>query len=399
MPRRFGPSTSSTVADTVVDRSVDPDLPPQSRSDLVARPAEPHGWQQRACVVLSNVAGMAAAEAARHARDDHGHRAGAGDPRAPSAAGELVGGRRCLIATRTGSWGLHSIETPDQWDEIRPAAPAAGSSCPSGEDSRRRWPSLLVAAATLMVVLGVAALLLREGDDLTTKPSDPGLTPPIDGPGGPSSTTQSPSSRPGKRRPPSSRRRPMRPSPGPSLALVSSSSPRAQTRQPGGRRPCSPAEEAFLGTRPPGVDPEFAGLLPRPDHRRQRVRGIAGLAGLQDDAFIPFPGPVEEAGTGGSRACDGGVVPGGGHPSHQHGGDCWITLEAIGMTQGRSDPVRAGPASELTAPPWFACPGSRPARVRHLMGSLIKKRRKRMRKKKHKKMLKRTRWQRRAAGK
>ena len=31
-----------------------------------------------------------------------------------------------------------------------------------------------------------------------------------------------------------------------------------------------------------------------------------------------------------------------------------------------------------------------------LMGSLIKKRRKRMRKKKHKKMLKRTRWQRRA---
>ena len=33
------------------------------------------------------------------------------------------------------------------------------------------------------------------------------------------------------------------------------------------------------------------------------------------------------------------------------------------------------------------------------MGSLIKKRRKRMRKKKHKKMLKRTRWQRRAAGK
>jgi hypothetical protein len=39
------------------------------------------------------------------------------------------------------------------------------------------------------------------------------------------------------------------------------------------------------------------------------------------------------------------------------------------------------------------------ARVAPLMGSLIKKRRKRMRKKKHKKMLKRTRWQRRAAGK
>jgi hypothetical protein len=36
------------------------------------------------------------------------------------------------------------------------------------------------------------------------------------------------------------------------------------------------------------------------------------------------------------------------------------------------------------------------ATLDHLMGSLIKKRRKRMRKKKHKKMLKRTRFQRRA---
>ena len=40
-----------------------------------------------------------------------------------------------------------------------------------------------------------------------------------------------------------------------------------------------------------------------------------------------------------------------------------------------------------------------PGRVSDLMGSLIKKRRKRMRKKKHKKMLKRTRFQRRAKGK
>jgi len=36
------------------------------------------------------------------------------------------------------------------------------------------------------------------------------------------------------------------------------------------------------------------------------------------------------------------------------------------------------------------------ASLAHSMGSLIKKRRKRMRKKKHKKMLKATRWQRRA---
>jgi len=46
---------------------------------------------------------------------------------------------------------------------------------------------------------------------------------------------------------------------------------------------------------------------------------------------------------------------------------------------------RPGPETALTFAP--------------LMGSLIKKRRKRMRKKKHKKMLKATRWQRRAAGK
>ena len=48
-------------------------------------------------------------------------------------------------------------------------------------------------------------------------------------------------------------------------------------------------------------------------------------------------------------------------------------------------------------PGWRGRSGT--TRVAGLMGSLIKKRRKRMRKKKHKKMLKRTRWQRRAAGK
>ena len=50
-------------------------------------------------------------------------------------------------------------------------------------------------------------------------------------------------------------------------------------------------------------------------------------------------------------------------------------------------------------PDRFGRPDEGAARLADLMGSLIKKRRKRMRKKKHKKMLKRTRWQRRAAGK
>lgn len=54
---------------------------------------------------------------------------------------------------------------------------------------------------------------------------------------------------------------------------------------------------------------------------------------------------------------------------------------------------------EPCCPGGISQPGEVAGSVATLMGSLIKKRRKRMRKKKHKKMLKRTRWQRRAAGK
>ncbi len=50
--------------------------------------------------------------------------------------------------------------------------------------------------------------------------------------------------------------------------------------------------------------------------------------------------------------------------------------------------------SGLRGPTWRVLLGT--ANLRRAMGSLIKKRRKRMRKKKHKKMLKATRWQRRA---
>jgi hypothetical protein len=67
----------------------------------------------------------------------------------------------------------------------------------------------------------------------------------------------------------------------------------------------------------------------------------------------------------------------------------------------RSGTVRLRAAPLPAATPWapdFHPPGPAGS-VAGLMGSLIKKRRKRMRKKKHKKMLKRTRWQRRAAGK
>ena len=55
-------------------------------------------------------------------------------------------------------------------------------------------------------------------------------------------------------------------------------------------------------------------------------------------------------------------------------------------------------AIRLHGPAWHR-PGPDHYPAPDVMGSLIKKRRKRMRKKKHKKMLKATRWQRRAAGK
>ena len=54
--------------------------------------------------------------------------------------------------------------------------------------------------------------------------------------------------------------------------------------------------------------------------------------------------------------------------------------------------LRSGPRGATA----FGAPRGVAGSVAPLMGSLIKKRRKRMRKKKHKKMLKRTRWQRRA---
>ena len=72
-----------------------------------------------------------------------------------------------------------------------------------------------------------------------------------------------------------------------------------------------------------------------------------------------------------------------------------IELPPIGTA---SLPVSRAPLAVPGRAPFRTRRGT-PARFGTLMGSLIKKRRKRMRKKKHKKMLKRTRWQRRAAGK
>ena len=63
------------------------------------------------------------------------------------------------------------------------------------------------------------------------------------------------------------------------------------------------------------------------------------------------------------------------------------------MPDGFATPRRPSPPTPVTVPQVGALPT--PASVSLRMGSLIKKRRKRMRKKKHKKMLRRTRHQRR----
>ena len=63
-------------------------------------------------------------------------------------------------------------------------------------------------------------------------------------------------------------------------------------------------------------------------------------------------------------------------------------------TWSSRDDLEAHPCLLAAGPTWQSA--LRTASLPHAMGSLIKKRRKRMRKKKHKKMLKATRWQRRA---
>ncbi|MGH9230557.1 MAG: hypothetical protein ACRD07_17835 [Acidimicrobiales bacterium] len=83
---------------------------------------------------------------------------------------------------------------------------------------------------------------------------------------------------------------------------------------------------------PAGGDREFAGLFRGPT-TADNVFVIAGLAGLQDDAFVSFPGPVPDIDAR-IAPFPGGwylevVIP---RPSD----DCWVTLEAIGMTQGQA---------------------------------------------------------------
>jgi hypothetical protein len=208
-----------------------------------------------------------------------------------------------------GIRALQGMEAPDQWDDIRQRADG-GLIVPldrDGRDGRRRWPMLLAVAA-LMVVAGTAALLLRADNDVTTDPAIEGPTPAIDGPGGPSTTA------------PRGARIGRCPQ---ALVLTTSSAPA------GWSTAMDPAD-AGLGPNPPaGVDRRFAGLFTGPT-TGENVFVVLGLPGLQDDSFVPFEGPIP------GRNAQIAPFPGGWyvevvipHPD----GACWVTLEAIGMTQ------------------------------------------------------------------
>ena len=229
-----------------------------------------------------------------------------------------------------GIRALQVIEVPDQWDDIQ--LRADGGLVVrldwEGGDRRRRWP-LLLAAAALTLVVGLAALVLREQNDVTTDPTIEGPTPPTDRTGAPSTSVLPPTTQ--------------RPSTTDAPAARFGACPRAlelttTTAPSGWSTAMEPAEAALPPDPPAGVDRRFAGLFAGPTPG-QSVFVMAGLPGLQDDSFVPFPGPVS-GGNAQIAPFEGGwyvevVVP------HTSGG-CWLTLEAIGMTQAEAIPFAQG---------------------------------------------------------
>jgi hypothetical protein len=229
-----------------------------------------------------------------------------------------------------GLRALQVTEVPDQWDDIRRRADGGLIVTPDGERApqRRRWP-LLFAAAALTFVVGMAALLLREQSDVTTDPAIEGPAPPTGGQDAPSTSALPPTTR--------------RPSTTEAPADRFGACPRAlelttTTAPPGWSTAMEPAEAVLPSGPPAGVDRQFAGLFAGPTSA-QNVFVVAGLPGIQDDSFVPFPGPVF-GGDARIAPFEGGwylevAVP---HPS----GACWLTLEAIGMTQQHAIPFAQG---------------------------------------------------------
>ncbi len=229
-----------------------------------------------------------------------------------------------------GIRALQVIEVPDQWDDIRRRADGGLIVTLDWErgERRRRWP-LLFAAAVLTFVVGMAALLLREQGDVTTDPAIEGPAPPTGGQDAPSTSALPPTTQ--------------RPSTTDVPAARFGACPRdlelTTTTAPAGWSTAMEPADAVLTPDPPaGVDQRFAGLFAGPTSA-QNVFVVAGLPGLQDDSFVPFQGPVSWANAQ-IAPFEGGwylevVVP---HPR----GACWLTLEAIGMTQAEAIPFAQG---------------------------------------------------------
>jgi hypothetical protein len=88
-----------------------------------------------------------------------------------------------------GVRGLRDAPVPDQWQDIltraqRPPTLKVRNGNGSGPHHGRRWPIVLVAAASVAMVVGAVALVTREDPDVTTgtgittpDPSEPDTTP------------------------------------------------------------------------------------------------------------------------------------------------------------------------------------------------------------------------------
>ncbi len=230
-----------------------------------------------------------------------------------------------------GVRALQTIEVPDQWAEIEGRA-ANGLIVPLGPYNlggrgRRRWPTLLAAAATLVLVVGGVALAFRDDNDvrttdptMTTEPTPPPTDRPdvLEGPATPDSTVTSDTS-----------------DAIPDLTECPVDIQMTTSTPPAGwPTTMTPASEWLPPGPPEGTRPDLAGVVEGPT-AADNVFVIAGLPGEQDDTFERFPGPVPDVEALIAPWTDGWYlevfVP-------RPAGNCWVTLQAIGMN--RDDAMR-----------------------------------------------------------
>jgi hypothetical protein len=122
--------------------------------------------QQRACVVLRDVAGLSASEAAGVL----GTTAGTVRSRRCAGAGGCVSCWSGDADRRDEESNLRSMDVPDQWDDISRRA-RVGSVQPS-EPEETAWPVLVAAAGVLVLVVGATTVPAADDPDVTeTEPA------------------------------------------------------------------------------------------------------------------------------------------------------------------------------------------------------------------------------------